>query len=76
MNRPLGIVVADVEDDQFSAIVVLRRAVGVGRAVKSVYRVEADRVMVEHRLKNAADGALLGPDLDTDRLLVPEVASI
>jgi hypothetical protein len=37
---------------------------------------EADRVIVEHRGKHAADGALLAPHLDADGLLVPEVAAI
>ena len=37
---------------------------------------EADAVVIENRFEHAANGALLGPNLDADGLLIPEVAAI
>src|SRR6516165_6274465 len=68
--------VADVERDQLSTVVVLGNVVDRSRAAKPVHYAEADRVTVKHRLKHAADGALLGPHLAAGGLLVPEVAAI
>jgi hypothetical protein len=41
-----------------------------------VHDAEADRVLVEYRLEDAANGALLGPDLDADGLLTPEITPV
>ena len=54
-----GIEVADVEHDQRAAIVVLGNVVDGGGAGKAVHDTEADRVLIKHRRKHAADGALL-----------------
>jgi hypothetical protein len=40
------------------------------------HRKEADRVMVKHRFKQAAHGALLANHYDADGLLVPKIAAI
>jgi hypothetical protein len=45
-------------------------------AAEAVLDAETNSVLVKHRLKNAADCAFLGPDLASQRLLIPEVAPI
>ena len=75
-EHPARIEVADVEHDQIAAVVIFGNVMGCGGAAESVHRKEADGVLVEHRGKHAAHGALLGPDLDAMRLLVPEIAAI
>ena len=68
--------VADVEHDQFAAVIVLGNVVDRCGAAEAVHQTEADGVVIEHRREHAAHGALLGPDLDAVGLLVPEVAAI
>src|SRR5262245_24848998 len=70
------IVVADVEHDQVAAVVILRHIVDRGGAGESVHHPEADSVLVEHGREHAAYGALLAPDFDAQRLLIPEIAAI
>ena len=71
-----GVIVADIEDDQVTAIIVLRGVVDSGGAREPVHDAEANCVLVEHRLKDATDGPLFGPDLDTNGLLVPKIPAI
>src|SRR3954468_18202586 len=68
--------VADIKDDQWASVVVLGNVVDGGSAAKPMHRKETDRVLIEHRLKQAAHGALLAHHHDADGLLVPKVATI
>src|SRR5262249_56789351 len=68
--------VANVQDDQWAAVVVFGNVVDDGGAAKAVHHLEADREIVEHRFKQAAHGALLANDHDAAGLLIPEIAAI
>src|SRR5262249_32430987 len=68
--------VADIDRDQFPAVIVLGNVVDGSGAAKPVHHAKANRVMIEHRGKHAAHSALLAPNLAADRLLIPKVAAI
>src|SRR5262249_35967187 len=70
------IAITDIEDHEIAAVVILGDIIDGCRAAKAVHHAEADRIMIEHRTKYAAHGAFLGPHLDADRLLIPEIAAI
>ena len=70
------VVIADIEDDQRTAVVILRNVIDRGCAGEAVHDAEADAVLVEHRREHAAHGALLAHHQHALRLLQPEVATI
>src|SRR5262249_18912440 len=68
--------VANVQDDQWTAVVVFGNVVDDGGATEAVHDLEADREMVEHRLKQASHCAFLANHYHSAALLIPEVAAI
>src|SRR5262245_13318718 len=68
--------VADIERNQIATVVILSNVVNRGGAAKSVHDAKADGILVEHRLQHASDGAFLGPNLTTYRLLIPEITAV
>src|SRR4051812_11582938 len=70
------IIVAYVKDNQIASVVILCNIVNRGRAAEAVHYAKPDAVLVQHRSKHAADGALLAPHLYAHRLLGPEVSTI
>jgi hypothetical protein len=68
--------IADVEHDQWSAVEIVRDFVNFGGAAEPMHDPKPDTVSVQHWSKNAAHGALLGPDFDSHRLLIPIVAPV
>ena len=61
---------------QLAAVVVLCSVIYGCGAGEPMHDLEANGVLVEYRLQDSADGALLRPHLDAKGLLVPEVAAI
>ena len=68
--------VADVKHDQRPTVVTLRDVVDGGGAREPVHNPEPYAVFIEHGLKNATYGALLGPDFEPYRLLIPVIAPV
>src|SRR5215831_433334 len=68
--------VANVQDDQWTAVVVFGNVVDDGGAGKAMHDLEADREIVEHRSKQASYGAFLTNHHHAAGLLVPEIAAI
>src|SRR5262249_9153248 len=57
-------------------VVSLRDLIHRSRRAKAVHDPEADGVLIEYRLEDAANGAPLGPHLDPLGLLVPIVVPV
>src|SRR5262245_7269406 len=63
--------VANVQNDQWTAVVVFGNVVDDGGATEAVHDLEADREMVEHRLKQASHCAFLANHYHAAGLLIP-----
>src|SRR6266436_7900655 len=70
------IIIADIEDGQWMAVVILRYVIESCRTTEPVHDTKADTVLVKDRLEHAANSPFLAPNLDAFRLLLPEIASI
>src|SRR5258708_28714900 len=70
------IIIADIEDGQWMAVVILRYVIESCRTTEPVHDTKADTVLVKDRLEHAANSPFLAPNLDAFRLLLSEIASI
>src|SRR5215472_8398603 len=68
--------VANVQDDQWTAVVVFGNVVDDGGAAEAMHHLKSDREIVEHRSKQASHSAFLANDHDAAGLLIPEISAI
>ena len=76
--QPARVVIADVEDADRAPRLrgLFGNVVDHGRGAEPMHHPEGDAKLVEHRGKDAANGALLAPHLDPLGLVLPIVAAV